>query len=348
MGLSLDKPLQEFLVRKKRITRFKRLSIAIHILRIIGTLRRHQRVSVDLAARTGGIMANCTTWLAATFLAVAIATPALAEDTEGCKDHPLFNRMKGYSLSVCDRSGFDSSRFPVGPAAVQTDGTPAKMVSVEGAKTALQYFPPEGVKPASALQVMRNFQNAVKAAGGTVEGEYEHGPSDLSSIGGGHRATTLKMSKNGKEVWTLIRAENDGPYDILIIEKETMKQEIVAKDLLDKINKDGTVSLYINFDTGKATIQPESLKIIDEVAMMLKGAIDLNLEVGGHTDNAGSAGANQTLSEARAKSVVSSLLQRGIAASRLQAKGYGQTVPIADNRTEDGRATNRRVELKKR
>lgn len=156
------------------------------------------------------------------------------------------------------------------------------------------------------------------------------------------------MSKNGKEVWTLIRAENDGPYDVVIIEKEAMKQEIVAKDLLDKINKDGAVALYINFDTGKATIQPGSLNIIDEVASMLKGATDLKLEVGGHTDNAGTAGANQNLSDARAKSVVAALLQRGIAASRLQAKGYGQTVPIADNRNEEGRAKNRRVELKKR
>lgn len=293
-------------------------------------------------------MANRTIWLAATVLAAAIATPAWAADTEGCKDHPLFNRMKGYALSVCDQSVFDSARFPVGPAAAQNDGAPAKMVSVEGAKTVLQYFSPEGVKPASALQVMRNFQNAVKAAGGTVEGEYEHGPSDLSSIGGGHRATTLKMSKNGKEVWTLIRAENDGPYDLLIIEKEAMQQEIVAKDLLDKINKDGAVALYINFDTGKATIQPGSLNIIDEVAAMLKGATNLTLEVGGHTDNAGTAGANQMLSDARAKSVVAALLQRGIAASRLQAKGYGQTVPIADNRNEEGRAKNRRVELKKR
>ena len=274
--------------------------------------------------------------------------PAFAADAEGCKDHPLFNRVKGYSLSLCDRSGFDAARFPVGPAVVQSDGTPAKMVSVEGAMTTLQYYPEEGIKPASALQVMRNFQNAVKAAGGTVEGEYEHGPSDLSSVGGGHRATTLKMSKNGKEVWTLVRAENGGPYDIVILEKEAMRQDIVAKDLLDKINKDGSVALYINFDTGKATIQPESLKILDEVAAMLKGAGELTLEVGGHTDNAGTAGANQTLSEARAKSVVAGLLQRGIAATRLQAKGYGQSAPIADNRNEEGRATNRRVELKKR
>jgi outer membrane protein OmpA-like peptidoglycan-associated protein len=292
-------------------------------------------------------MTNCTKWLATTALGFAIALPALAQDAQGCKDHPLFNRMKGYVLSTCEQSGFDASQFPVGPAVVQSDGSPARMVSVEGAKTTLQYYAQEGVIPASALQVMRNFQNAVKAAGGTVEGEYEHGPSDLSSIGGGHRATTLKMSRNGKEVWSLIRAENQGPYDIVIIEKEAMKQEIVAKDLLDKINKDGVVALYINFDTAKATIQPESMKIIDEVASMLKGAGNLTLEVGGHTDNIGAATANQTLSEARAKSVVAALIQRGIAASRLQAKGYGQTVPIADNRSEEGRAKNRRVELKK-
>lgn len=285
----------------------------------------------------------------AALLAGALGTTAaLADDDEpGCKDHPLFNRMKGYSLSICEAAGFDAARFPVGAAAAQEDGAPAKMVSIEGAKTVLQYHAPEGVTAASPLQVMRNFQNAVKAAGGTMEGEYEHGPSDLSYIGGGLRATTLKLHKGGKEVWALVRAEQDGPYDLLIVEREAMKQEIVANELLDKLNKDGFVALYINFDTGKATIKPDSQKIVDEVAAMLKSAPALKIEVGGHTDNVGAAEANQKLSDARAQSVVAALGQRGVAAGRLSAKGYGQTAPLADNRSEDGRSKNRRVELKK-
>lgn len=67
----------------------------------------------------------------------------------------------------------------------------------------------------------------------------------------------------------------------------------------------------------------------------------------GHTDNAGTPAHNQQLSEARARSVVASLTQAGIAASRLQAAGFGQRKPLAENTTEAGRAKNRRVELVK-
>ncbi|MBK9964959.1 MAG: OmpA family protein [Holophagales bacterium] len=77
----------------------------------------------------------------------------------------------------------------------------------------------------------------------------------------------------------------------------------------------------------------------------LKAASSLKVEVGGHTDNVGAADANQKLSQDRAQAVMAALASRGIPASRMTAKGYGQTVPIADNRTEEGRAKNRRVEL---
>lgn len=80
---------------------------------------------------------------------------------------------------------------------------------------------------------------------------------------------------------------------------------------------------------------------------MPKAAPALSVIVGGHTDNVGAPEANQKLSEERARAVVAALVQRGIAASRLEARGFGQTAPIADNRTEDGRAKNRRVELVK-
>ncbi|MFB3815299.1 MAG: OmpA family protein [Terriglobales bacterium] len=87
---------------------------------------------------------------------------------------------------------------------------------------------------------------------------------------------------------------------------------------------------------------------MNQAAAALKSAPDLQLEVAGHTDNVGTAAANQKLSEDRAKAVLAALVARGVVASRLTARGYGQTAPIADNRTEEGRANNRRVELVKR
>ena len=84
-----------------------------------------------------------------------------------------------------------------------------------------------------------------------------------------------------------------------------------------------------------------------ESVKLLQANPALQLAVEGHTDNAGTPAHNQQLSEARAQSVVASLTQAGIAASRLQAAGFGQTKPLAENTTEAGKAKNRRVELVK-
>jgi outer membrane protein OmpA-like peptidoglycan-associated protein len=127
-----------------------------------------------------------------------------------------------------------------------------------------------------------------------------------------------------------------------------MQQDVSVNELVEKLNKDGFLTLYINFDTGKATIKPDSDRTLDSAASALKAAPNLKVEVGGHTDKVGSAPANEKLSDDRAKAVMAALVKRGVAANRLTAKGYGQSSPIADNRSEDGRAKNRRVELVKK
>ena len=86
---------------------------------------------------------------------------------------------------------------------------------------------------------------------------------------------------------------------------------------------------------------------MEEVVALLKADSVLRLSIEGHTDNVGNAVTNKTLSQARAQSVVKALVASGIDAKRLQAKGFGSEVPVADNRSEEGRAKNRRVELVK-
>jgi outer membrane protein OmpA-like peptidoglycan-associated protein len=127
-----------------------------------------------------------------------------------------------------------------------------------------------------------------------------------------------------------------------------MKQEISVTELVDKLSKDGFITLYVNFDTGKSTITPDSAATLDSAAAALKAAADLKVEVAGHTDNVGTPEANLKLSQDRAQAVMTALTERGIRTDRLTAKGYGQTAPVADNRSEDGRAKNRRVELVKK
>ena len=101
-----------------------------------------------------------------------------------------------------------------------------------------------------------------------------------------------------------------------------------------------------NFETGKATLQPGSYTVLDELVAYLQRKDDEKIELGGHTDNVGNAKSNLVLSEARANTVRAYLLTKGIDPLRVTAKGYGMTVPIASNKTAEGRAQNRRTEVR--
>lgn len=101
----------------------------------------------------------------------------------------------------------------------------------------------------------------------------------------------------------------------------------------------------IHFATGQFAIPGGAEQILSEVAAQLKANPDWRWEIGGYTDNAGDKAANQKLSEERARSVENWLADHGIDRSQLNAKGYGESNPIGDNSTPEGRAQNRRVEL---
>jgi outer membrane protein OmpA-like peptidoglycan-associated protein len=103
----------------------------------------------------------------------------------------------------------------------------------------------------------------------------------------------------------------------------------------------------VNFDSDKATLLPESLALLDKVATGLKDWPEIRVEIAGHCDSTNTDAHNQKLSDARAAAVYQYLLAKGIAANRMIAKGYGESKPIADNKTKEGRAENRRVELTK-
>jgi OOP family OmpA-OmpF porin len=106
------------------------------------------------------------------------------------------------------------------------------------------------------------------------------------------------------------------------------------------------VAQNIFFETGSARLLPRSFSSLDSLANLLKNYPVLQLAIEGHTDNIGEATYNQTLSEKRAAAVMTYLTGAGITASRFHAIGYGQQQPVADNTTSEGRAKNRRVELK--
>lgn len=263
--------------------------------------------------------------LAALFV-LPLALPAQEADEEGCKDHPLVTRMKGFVISSCE-SNFDSVDFYVGEDKTQT---------LEGRKTLINYYLPEGRETPSELQILRNYANAVKAVGGTVV--YE---SDIY--------IALKIVKGTGQVWVAVEPANHGTaYSLTILEIGEMTQDVTAGDMLAALNKDGRIALAIHFDTGKATIKPESRKIVGEIAALLKTNPGLKVSIEGHTDNTGTPEGNKALSEARAKAVVEAVVGQGVEAARMSAVGWGQDKPVEENATEEGRARNRRVEVVKK
>jgi len=264
-------------------------------------------------------------------LAVLLLVPSLAgakPDKAGCADHPLFSRMSGFYLHNCQDRTFDRYKFRV------ADGKRYKEEPVEGRFVLLSYSFDGSPRP-SALQWVRNYQNAAKQVGGTVL--YESEPR-----------TTLRIVRGGSEFW--VDAGNYGSsFTLTIVERQAMVQEVKADAgaLRSSLAADGHATvLGIFFDTGLAVVRPESGPSLVEMARLLASDPALKLRVIGHTDSTGALDANLKLSQARAEAVVQALTaQHQVAPDRLTAHGVGPLAPAASNRTEEGRARNRRVEL---
>jgi outer membrane protein OmpA-like peptidoglycan-associated protein len=268
---------------------------------------------------------------------LALALPAVSARAD-VKEFPYLNSLPNYEFSEGDSvdQEFASYKF--------FDGK--KWQTVEGRFWKRIYTLKSDAQAASPLQIFRNYANALKSVGGTVffQGEPPEGGEYYVC----YPILSGKASKGGKDVWVIINPCNDGnDYTLYAIEVQAMRQDVAAKDLLEAITSQGHVALDVHFDTAKTTIKAESLPLLDQVVTMLKQSAALKLRVEGHTDNKGSASDNQKLSEGRAKSVMSYLVGKGIAAGRLTSAGFGATKPVADNTNDEGRAKNRRVELVK-
>jgi len=254
------------------------------------------------------------------------------------KDTPYFTGMPSYKITDASDQEFADYRFYNGK----------NCTTVEGKKYYRAYTLKEGTKQSSELQISRNYSNSVKSMGGTIVFEGECSGADCAENCGG-RMMIGKVVKGGNELWIEVAPFNDGnDYYLTLVMKEAMKQDVTAGDMFDALNREGHIALYINFDTGKSTIKPESKPIIAQIVQMLKANPKLNISVEGHTDNVGNPKSNKTLSDERAKAVVSAIIAQGVDAKRLSTAGHGQDKPIADNKTEEGRAKNRRVELVKK
>lgn len=160
----------------------------------------------------------------------------------------------------------------------------------------------------------------------------------------GNYLTTLPVGKqyafNVNRKNYLLFSEN---YDLTL----TKNDSVFTKDIpLTPIEAGAMIVLKnIFFDTKKFNLKPESAAELDKVVQLLKDNPKLKIQISGHTDNVGKPKDNLLLSTNRAKSVLGYLLQKGIAPARLTSKGFGSTKPVADNKTEIGKAQNRRTEM---
>jgi len=254
-------------------------------------------------------------------------------DRPGTKDYPGITRMPGYYIDEYKEIQFDTTAMKVTKNGVQSDQ------QIEGRTFKISYYLKDGLPETSMVQVIRNYQNAVRASGGKVMDD---------SKGGNWYNTTLLQVKGGKEIWMLIEAR-DTSHVLTVVERQAMQQDVVmdAGAMANGLSNNGSVALYgIYFDTAKSDLKPESDPALAEIAKLLKQNPSLKVFIVGHTDMVGDPAANVKLSQARAQSVINALVTRyGIAASRLMPFGDGPYAPVASNKTEEGRAKNRRVEL---
>jgi OmpA-OmpF porin, OOP family len=264
-------------------------------------------------------------------LSYLVVGVALAQnDVKGSKDHPLITRMPDYHISkyvVSDFGAFD-------PTVIG-----GKAVHWEGKKYSYGYTLKEsGSKQVSMLQIVRNYEAAIRKIDGKI-------------LGGDERRVAAEISKGGALTGVYVEAFSEGRYyELTIVESQPMQQEVVAdaSAMQNDLTASGKTIVHgIYFATGSATIKPESEPALAEMVKLLNGSPALKVHIVGHTDSDGSLDSNIKLSSDRAASVVKALNARGITAARLRPVGVGPYSPVASNGTDDGRAKNRRVELVK-
>ncbi len=305
--------------------------------------------------------------------AVAMGSVATAqEDIDGAADHPLVGRYEGSVITFHQVKGYEETVMPRAALTFKDkENLAPKSASVAGKLTSIKY---EGPADRSALEVLRNYQAALEGRGFTTvftcrQKECGHAATFWEAARGEIGMPTfwdtniyalMKLDRPEGTVWASVFAVETKarpgkpltPYIALRVMEErpieTGKIALVRADALaEKIGIDGRIALYgIEFDYDSDAVKGSSAPQIAEVAAFLKDNPQATVLVVGHTDATGAFDYNRDLSERRAAAVVAKLSDdHGIDADRLFAVGVGPASPVATNRTEAGRARNRRVEI---
>ena len=280
-------------------------------------------------------------------VALALAAPAFgqskAKENAKCTPNPVFEKFPNSVYHSCERSRFSKLELHQAKDPAKVAGDYDKLAKEGEYWYYFDHVNPDanGAYP-SRLELFRNYEAALKQAGGTML----HADGD--------RSFTYTITRPSGEYWGLVgcgagSAAKCDKIQHKIVRVAAMEQAVVVS--ADQIRKSladtGKVVFYgIYFDTDKATLKPESDPTLAEMAKFLKANAATKVFIVGHTDMQGGLERNQKLSQERAAAVVAALAGRhGIARDRMTADGVGPLAPVAANDAEAGRAKNRRVEM---
>jgi outer membrane protein OmpA-like peptidoglycan-associated protein len=262
------------------------------------------------------------------FAGASALAQAPQPDAKGCKDSAILSRLNGCFIRACVLNDYNVHAMPVGLS--------NKVQNVEGTYEKIDFRCSAGT---SSIQTYRNAENALKAKGYQI--------LFVNNYGNNSRFTFT--ARQGGQWITFYSDRLD--YQVITVKEKQLVQQMEANTAAgwgEQINQTGRAAIYgINFDTGKATIKPDSEPVLKELLALLEKQPDWSRMVAGHTDNVGTDAVNVPLSQQRAEAVVGWLSAKGVDRWRLVPAGFGSKKPIGDNGTDEGRAKNRRVDLVK-
>jgi outer membrane protein OmpA-like peptidoglycan-associated protein len=311
----------------------------------------------------------------AILFAVSGTVAVQAADMKGARDHPMISRYEGSEIIGYKQDAFNEHALFTGKATSPGGAgkNPDSVKTIEGRVTMITYRNPA---ERTTLEVFRNYELALQEAGFSTlfsckneecgGRKFSHAvvrKANYIRIGesyGDQRYLAAKLSRDEGDIYVSLyvamASVGGGPdfkraiTQLDVVEIAPMQENMVVVDadaMAKGIGEEGRIALYgILFDYDSAEIKPESKPTLDQIAVLMNDNPDLEIVVVGHTDNQGGLDYNMNLSERRARAVEKALVRDyGIAGKRLSAWGAGYLSPVASNRSEEGRAKNRRVEL---
>jgi len=312
-----------------------------------------------------------------TVVAFMISTSLFAQemkDINGAKDNPLISRLENSYLVYSKTVKWDSYILPISKI-IKVDGQNAwkKKLKLEGEVNRLQYITP---KENNAAFVYMNYLSALKKSKWEIlfsgKGKAELGNdsyewqfsmfqeglglddkfgSKYNFRGNDYAYITAKYEENDTSYYAMIYIVEKDNFTLITQDIIKVKNPdlglVTAKLLTEQIDKKGHLALDgIFFETGKATLTDKSSLALKNIAEYLNAHKNTKFFIVGHTDNVGDFASNMTLSENRAKAVMTELVNKyNVDANQVKAYGIANLSPVTSNKTDEGKARNRRVEI---